>query len=136
MQPGHPIRALVTGAGKVAARAFKAERNTIMRLARLSALESGGAATETGATAVLSDGSSVLVPLGDAIDLDRECDRLQSEHTRFEQLIWGQKGKLANQQFVSRAPAEVVERERRKLGDWQEQADVLRAKLERLGCLR
>ncbi|MEO8199448.1 MAG: valine--tRNA ligase [Gemmatimonadota bacterium] len=136
IQPGQSIRAVVSGVGRVAGPAFEAERSTIMRLARLSALEMVEASSETGATVVLSDGTAVLVPLGEAIDLDKECERLRGEYARFQQLIAGQIGKLANQQFVSRAPADVVERERRKLTDWQEQADVLRSKLERLGCLQ
>jgi valyl-tRNA synthetase len=136
VQPGQAIRATIAGASSLGTQAFNAERTTIMRLAKLSTLELGGASREQGATAVLSDGSSVLVPLGDAIDLDRECERLKGEHDRLGQLIDGQHGKLANEQFVSRAPAAVVERERQKLSDWREQADVLRTKLGRLGCLK
>ena len=42
--------------------------------------------------------------------------------------------KLANDQFTSKAPAEVVEREREKERSWREQRDALSDKLDSLGC--
>jgi valyl-tRNA synthetase len=83
---------------------------------------------------VLSDGSAVFVPLGDAIDVGRECGRLGSEVERLCRLVESQEKKLGNQQFVSRAPTDVVERERQKLIAWKEQGDVLAKKRELLGC--
>jgi len=83
---------------------------------------------------VLSDGTSVFVPLGDAIDLGRECGRLSGEVDRLAQLVASQEKKLGNEQFVSRAPADVVDRERQKLAGWREQREVLVRKRELLGC--
>jgi valyl-tRNA synthetase len=83
---------------------------------------------------VLSDGTSVFVPLGDAIDVGRECGRLGSEVERLTKLLRSQEGKLGNPQFVARAPTDVVEKERQKLAAWKEQCDVLIRKRELLGC--
>jgi valyl-tRNA synthetase len=83
---------------------------------------------------VLSDGTSVFVPLGDAIDVTRECGRLTTEVDRLGQLVATQEKKLGNQQFVARAPADVVDRERQKLVGWREQREVLVRKRELLGC--
>ena len=83
---------------------------------------------------MLSDGTAVFVPLGDAIDVDRECGRLAAEAERLGRLVEAQEKKLGNQQFVSRAPADVVQREREKATAWREQREVLREKLELLGC--
>jgi len=132
--PGQSIRAFITDTPLAGARTFDAEAATIKRLAKLAGLELGRTPDGAGATAVLSDGSAVFVPLGDAIDLDKECGRLKTEHARLAQQIQNQNGKLSNEQFVSRAPPEVVDKERRKLDDWREQADMLSQKLERLGC--
>ncbi|MGE3525992.1 MAG: valine--tRNA ligase, partial [Gemmatimonadales bacterium] len=132
--PGQAVRASVYRLSGAAARAVEAERGTIMRLAKLAELSLAEPTERVGASAVLPDGTAVFVPLGDAVDLERECSRLRTERERLGQLIRSQHGKLANQNFVSRAPAEVVERERRKLADWQEQSAVLETKLERLGC--
>ena len=83
---------------------------------------------------MLSNGTAIFVPLGDAIDLGRECGRLGSEVDRLIRLVESQEKKLGNQQFVSRAPSEVVERERQKLTTWKEQCEVLVKKRELLGC--
>jgi valyl-tRNA synthetase len=132
--PGQSIRASVTDLSPAARSAFEAERGTVMRLARLSSLGIDVAPDGAGGHAVLSDGSAVFVPLGEAIDLDRECARLAAEITRLDGLVSTQERKLANKQFVARAPAAVVEGERQKLGTWREQSAVLRSKRELLGC--
>ena len=76
----------------------------------------------------------MFVPLGDAIDIGRECGRLGSEVDRLARLVESQEKKLGNVQFVSRAPSDVVERERQKLTTWNEQREVLVKKRELLGC--
>src|SRR5262249_49558348 len=87
-----------------------------------------------GGHAVLSDGTAVFVPLGDAIDVRKECSRLSEEVARLGKLVAGQRAKLANQQFVAKAPPAVVERERQKLATWEEQRGVLTRRGGRLGC--
>jgi len=114
--------------------AFEEECGTIQLLAKVETLNFGEHPEEPGGHAVLSDGTSVFLPLGDAIDIERECARLGSEHDRLAQLIAGQERKLANEKFLTRAPAEVVETERRKLAAWREQAAVLGQKRQLLGC--
>src|SRR5467141_1810057 len=114
--------------------AFDGERDTIMRLAQLSELQFDGSLRGAGAHAVLADGSEVFVALSDAIDVQQECRRLSAELTRLEQQLAGLSTKLANQQFVARAPAEVVAKEREKERAWRDQRQVLADKLKSLGC--
>jgi valyl-tRNA synthetase len=130
------VRVTVGDASALAQRALAAEEATVRRLARVDSLtrENGAAAERAAGHAVLSDGTAVSVPLGDLIDLDRECGRLGGELERLTTLIRSQEQKLANQQFVSRAPEAVVTREREKLVQWKEQAAALRQKREQLGC--
>lgn len=132
IQPGQPVRAVV-GEG-VSSSALRRERQTITRLAKVSDLVFGESTERVGGHAVLSDGTSVFVPLGDAIDIERECGRLGAEVDRLDQLVASQEKKLGNEQFVSRAPADVVAREREKLGTWRDQREVLARKRETLGC--
>jgi valyl-tRNA synthetase len=134
IQPGQVIRAVVTGNDRSTAVALEQERSTITRLAKLSTLTLGENRERVGGHGVLSDGSAVFVPLGDAIDVGRECGRLGSEVDRLSRLVESQEKKLGNEQFVARAPRDVVERERQKLTAWKEQTDVLVKKRELLGC--
>jgi valyl-tRNA synthetase len=137
VQPGQTVRATVSNASRAVHAALRQLKPTVLRLAKLSALQlATGETTDDhrGAGVVLSDGTVVTVPLGDLVDLDKECARLRGETDRLLAALSAQEKKLANQQFVSRAPAEVVAREREKLTAWREQAGVLAAKRERLGC--
>jgi valyl-tRNA synthetase len=133
VQPGQTVRAVVSrpdsGDGALAR-----ERLTVTRLAKVSDLSFGEPQEGVGGHAVLSDGTAVFVPLGDAIDLARECQRLSGEMKRLTRLVESQDRKLGNEQFVSRAPADVVQREREKAATWREQREVLSRKLELLGC--
>jgi valyl-tRNA synthetase len=146
VHPSRTLRAVVHPAGALAARAFQAERRTIERLAKLASLtldgetpDPLGPATQpqpasAGAHAVLPDGSTVFVSLADAIDVRKECERLGRELQRLERQLQTQAARLANPEFLTRAPAEVIERERAKERSWREQRDALAAKLRDLGC--
>ena len=123
--PGQPVRACGEP-GRRQARSPRSSAGAGHRssgLAKLSELvlrgsrRSGWAATRCCPTA-----PSVFVPLGDAIDVGRECGRLGAEVDRLAALVASQEKKLGNEQFVSRAPADVVERERQKLAAWRSSA--------------
>ncbi len=107
--------------------ALEAEEEGLRRLARAGSVERGGAEVdEAGAHAVLRSGTELFVPLADVIDLARERGRIQSELERVEGLLRASRGRLENRDFLDKAPAEVVERERDKATSLEEQ----RARLE------
>ena len=87
-----------------------------------------------GGYAVLTDGTTAFVQLEGFIDVGQECRRLSSERSRLDQQLTALAAKLSNENFVSRAPADVVLREREKERDWRFQRDVLDGKLKSLGC--
>jgi len=134
VQPGQRVRVVVSRDGGAPDPVLGRERATVSRLAKVSELVFREPTERVGGHAVLSDGTSVFVPLGDAIDVGRECGRLSGEVDRLAQLVASQEKKLGNEQFVSRAPADVVDRERQKLAGWREQREVLARKRELLGC--
>ncbi|HWA17308.1 MAG TPA: valine--tRNA ligase, partial [Gemmatimonadales bacterium] len=114
--------------------AFTEESGTIQRLAKIGHLGYGEPLAEPGANAVLSDGTTLYIALGDLVDLQKECTRLAAEESRLTGLIESQRKKLGNEQFVSRAPAEVVAKEREKLAALEEQVAAIAAKRAALGC--
>ena len=52
------------------------------------------------------------------IDVAAECERLDKEITRLENEITKTQAKLGNESFVSRAPAAVVEQEKKRMNDF------------------
>ncbi|MGH7644416.1 MAG: class I tRNA ligase family protein, partial [Gemmatimonadales bacterium] len=134
--PSARVTARVTATTDAARRAFEGERETIARLAQLGALALDGATVPAGAGAhaVLADGTDVFVALAGALDLSRECQRLSDDLTRLDRQLAGLAARFTNSEFVERAPAGVVAREREKERAWQEQRRALADKLKALGC--
>jgi valyl-tRNA synthetase len=132
--PKTRLRAAIVARGGDRSETFASERETILRLAQLEELSLDGAPVGVGAHAVFGDGSEVVVALAGAVDVQQECRRLSGELQRLEQQLAGLAVKLTNENFVSRAPAAVVAREREKERVWREQRSVLAGKLTALGC--
>ncbi|MGH7505588.1 MAG: class I tRNA ligase family protein, partial [Longimicrobiales bacterium] len=115
------------------AEALAAEGRALRQLAQVGEVEAtGNGASGAGAHAVISSGTELFIPLHGVIDLERERARLGKELHRLEQLIRGTEGKLANENFVGRAPEDVVAREREKSQSLRDQRDRLSAKLTAL----
>jgi valyl-tRNA synthetase len=100
------------------------------RLARIDALVLGPASEDAvGAHAALQAGGELFLPLAGVVDVERERGRLADEIARLEKQLAGTRGKLANEQFVTRAPPAVVEKEREKERSQEERLATLREKL-------
>lgn len=84
------------------------------------------------AVSIVTDAATIYIPLGDLVDFEKERARLTAELTRIEGEIKRVEGKLANEGFVSKAPAAVVEGERVKLEKYRETRTQLIAALEKL----
>ena len=81
---------------------------------------------------MLTDGTTVIIPLAGLIDVAKECARLRGELTRLDSQLAALRGRLANPGFLSRAPEQVVEGERTKEREWATRADLLRARVQGL----
>ena len=75
-------------------------------------------------------GIEIFVDLKDFIDLEAEKKRLEKEESRIEGLIAGKEKKLSNANFVDRAPAEVVQKEKETLAQLKEQKKTIEKSLE------
>lgn len=67
------------------------------------------------------------------IDVDAEKDRLSKEVARLQTEIAKANGKLSNENFVARAPIEVVEQEKARVAEFSGNLDKLIAQLAKLG---
>jgi len=74
----------------------------------------------------------VCVDLAAFLDLGAEIDRKAKELAKLAKAIEGKQSKLANSNFVQRAPADVVQKERASLSELQDQAQALERLLEGL----
>ena len=68
-----------------------------------------------GAVQVITDAARILIPMDELVDKQKELERLSKEKEKAQKEIAGLESKLSNQNFVAKAPANVVEAERAKL---------------------
>jgi valyl-tRNA synthetase len=132
--PKTRLRATIVPRGNDKPATFEGERDTIVRLAQLESLALNGGTQGVGAHAVFGDGSEVVVALEGAVDVGIECERIASELGRLDKQLGSLTARLSNDSFVSRAPQDVVAKEREKEKAWRDQRDVLAGKLKSLGC--
>ena len=103
-------------------------------LCKVEGVEASTAYERSGpvATGVLS-GGEVFVPLAGVIDVDDEKARLARDAEKVEKELQRSEGKLNNERFVSRAPAEIVEKEKEIARDAKERLENIRRSLDLLG---
>jgi len=112
-------------------RCLDENRLLLMALAKLEKIEWLQADDEApvSATQLVGD-MELLVPMAGLIDTDAEIARLDKEINKLEQEVKRISGKLGNQNFVAKAPAEVVAKEQAKLDDSKSGLEKLQEKLE------
>jgi valyl-tRNA synthetase len=132
--PGQVVNVTLVDASPMVRAAIAAEADTVRRLAKVGTLALDTTPDGASGTVVLEDRTTVSVPLGDLVDLDKECARLAAEADKLESLVRAQEAKLSNAQFVERAPPAIVDKEREKAVAWAAQAVALREQRQALGC--
>ena len=85
------------------------------------------------AVRIVTDSATVFLPIADIVDTEKERARLENEKKRLLGEIERIEKKLANEGFVAKAPAAVVEGERAKLAKYRENLDGVVAALAKLG---
>lgn len=86
---------------------------------------------EKAMTAVVT-GAELYLPLEGLIDIDQEIERLEKELDKWNKEVERVQKKLANEGFVKKAPAHIVEEERQKQKDYLEKQAKVKARLEEL----
>jgi valyl-tRNA synthetase len=128
---GAKVPLVLIGAGKAERARVEHHEGTIKRLARLDAISFAKTAPRGSAQIVLGETTAAL-PLAGVIDMAAERARLTREIEKTEAEIAKIDAKLANEQFVAKAPPEVVEENRERRADFEATLKKLRAALKRV----
>jgi len=86
---------------------------------------------ESTATAVVQS-AELFIPLAELIDVEKEKARLTKEIDRLQSMIKGLSAKLNNENFINKAPEQVVQSERTKLTDNDKKLEKLIENLNNL----
>ena len=132
VEPGKWIEAVIRPGPR--ADILEAESDFVKRLARVDPLRLAGSdeAPPKNAVAIVAGGMEIYLPLEGMVDLEAERDRLLGQTRELEAEVVRAGESLSNEKFLSRAPADVVQKRR----DRREQAaGELAAIRERLDSL-
>jgi valyl-tRNA synthetase len=110
---GAKVPLVLTGASDESAARLARHMDVISTLARLSSAEAAAAIPKGSAQFVLAE-AVVALPLGDVIDFAKERQRLEKDLKKAREEIARFDAKLGNEQFVAKAPEEVLAEQREK----------------------
>jgi valyl-tRNA synthetase len=129
--PAAKITLVLKGASAESRRRLERNRDAILTLARLSSADVADSLPRGSAQFILEE-ATVALPLGDVIDFAKERVRLEKELKKAQDEIARFDAKLSNEQFVSRAPEEVLTEQREKRAEAQALAARLKEAVARL----
>jgi valyl-tRNA synthetase len=130
---GARLPLLVKDADATAAARLERHREHFLRLARVDGIETVDSVPAGGAAAIV-EGTTLILRIGDVIDLDRERARLFKEITRLDGDLAKFAGKLTNPSFLAKAKAEVIDEQREREADARRDRDRLRAVYDRIAA--
>ena len=134
--PGKKIPVVLQGGSESDVAYSNKNMDFLTRLARLDPVTRlADDATPPEATTALAGDMKILIPLAGLIDKDAELtrlhkdiERLQADNTRLEQ-------KLANRNFVEKAPADIVQQQKLRLQENQSALEKLSQQFDKIKSL-
>ncbi len=133
--PKAELAVKVVGASETTQRRLVAHHTLLCRLARLSVVDLAEEVPSSGSVQVVIDEATTALAVGDVIDISGEVDRLEKEIEKVEGEIRKIDQKLANNDFIAKAPAEVVDGQYKRLAEIKISHDKLSEALGRLSKL-
>ena len=115
-------------------RLVSVNKGSLMRLAGLSGIEfiANGNEVEGKTVSQVCDLGQFFIPLGEMVNIEEEKKRLEKELDRIMGEISRAGGKLANNNFVAKAPKNLVDAEREKLDKYVDMKKKLEKQIQEL----
>jgi valyl-tRNA synthetase len=120
ISPKEPLALQVTGLNPIASL-----NGVVIKMANLASLDIVDTKSE-GTSAFLIGTTEYAVHIGNLINADEEIAKMEAEVKRLEGFLLGVQKKLSNERFVSNAPANVVELEKKKQADAESKIAALK----------
>ena len=114
IEPARQLDAYVDAPGDGAT--IEQEQAAIRQLAKVGTLAVGDAPAGEAVKLVVQR-TTVTLPMAGVVDVASELGRLREEADEAERHLGGLAARLSNEQFLAKAPEEVVEKERQRLED-------------------
>ncbi len=112
---------------------FKEGERFICRLASASGVEFADESFNLeGAVTIVTGSAKIYIPMDELVDRKAELERLNKELAQVEKRLAQSEGKLNNQGFVAKAPAQVVEKVKSQAEKEREKIALIKAAIDAL----
>jgi len=134
--PSKPLPVLLQNSSPVDTACLENNREFLITLAKLEsvAILSEGDDVPESATALVGE-MKLLIPMAGLIDKEAEIARLTKEIGKLEKSLVGVSAKLANPNYLEKAPVPVVEKEQAKLAEIKSSLEKLQEQLARIEAM-
>ncbi|MGY0778139.1 valine--tRNA ligase [Azospirillum argentinense] len=132
--PAAQIELKLKDAGPESLKRLDTHRDLILRMGRLASVEPLSGPVPKSAVQAVLDEATLILPLEGIVDLDKERARLTKEIEKLSGEIKKIDAKLSNEQFVAKAPEEVIEEQRDRRDTAEQARDKLQKALEMLAA--
>ncbi len=133
LKPSQKVRFLVRPNDDRTARRLEADRDSICALMNADAIElDGDFVPERPMPSDVSPLGSVYMPVEGLLDIEAECRRLEEQRGKVEQDLERVGKKLANENFLEKAPPEVVQTQQDRKAELREKSTKLSRMIETL----
>ena len=131
--PGKPLSLLLQNASDKDKRLYNDNQAFIQALAKLEKSEwlTENENAPESATALVGE-MKILIPLAGLIDKDAELARLEKEINKIQTNVDKTTAKLVNKNFIDKAPAAVVEKERTRLAEMTKAIEQLKEQVDKI----
>ncbi len=129
--PAARVPLLIRDAEPLAMERIGRHREHFIRLARVERFEPA-AEVPAGGVQVVVEGATLILRLGEVVDLGRERERLGKEIGKLDAELTKIAAKLGNPNFLAKAKAEVIEEQREREADAARDRGRLKAAYDRL----
>jgi len=133
--PSKKLEVLLNNVSEADKRQLEQTQNYLINLAKLASIKVlDGEQAPACATALVGE-MEIMIPMAGLIDKDAELARLSKAADKLMQDVKRTEGKLGNDNFVSKAPAAVIDKEKAKLADAKMQLAKIEEQVEAIKAI-
>jgi len=134
--PGKPLPIYFSNGNAEDQRRLEGNRQFLAKLANLDTIHwlNAGEEAPMSATALVGN-MEIRVPMAGLIDKNAELARLNKEVEKLQKELQRVQGKLGNESFIGKAPAEVVAKEREKMAEMEAALGKLQQQQQAIAAL-
>ena len=133
LSPSLELKAHIKTLSDTALTVLNENQQYLKKLARADIIKTGAEVTKPAGSAVaVRNYTEVYIPLEGLLNVDLEIERLKKEDAKLDQDLIFLNKKLLNEDFVSRAPKEIVEKEKEKYNNFLKKKEKIQDNINKL----